>query len=402
MHDTHFLVREPLLDPQQRVIGYELSWRRPGAAPPSAAACDALLSFLAQQLGGGDAPWRLGDKRLFLEAVPAMLAAPSLAALPAAHLVLSLRARELGSASTTAALRAARACGLGIALRGTDPALLARPLAPLVSHVELAFTGTDVATQARAYAAARQSGVELIGRPVASWAERDACAALGLPAFVGKLHLTPRPEQPAASLSPAQRTLLQLMRMVQDNEEVPRLEAVLKRDPALAYKLLRLMNSAGLGGGRGVQSLRQAIQLLGYAPLYRWLTLLLAGTQVPAASPALMDTAVVRARLAELLGRQWLPPGQTEYLFVAGMFSLLDRLLGVPMEEVLGTLDLPEEITRALLARDGLYGPYLALAEACELSGDLVASLAATLGIDAATLNQAHLEALVWAQTLAV
>jgi EAL and modified HD-GYP domain-containing signal transduction protein len=141
--------------------------------------------------------------------------------------------------------------------------------------------------------------------------------------------------------------------------------------------------------------------MLGYAPLYRWLVLLLATASTSGYSPVLMETAVVRARLCELLGPTYLPRSEGEHLFVAGMFSLLDRLLGLPMNEVLDTIQLPEQVVQALLGREGVYGPYLALAEACELNSDLVASLAASLDISPLDVNKAHLSALAWAQNVA-
>ena len=140
--------------------------------------------------------------------------------------------------------------------------------------------------------------------------------------------------------------------------------------------------------------------MLGYAPLYRWLTLLLATASASGYSPVLMETAVVRGRLTELLGLNTLPKVEAENLFVAGMFSLLDRLLGLPMQEVLETIPLPPEVVRALLSREGMYGPYLALAEACELSSNLVGSLAGSLDLSPLEVNKAHLSALAWAQAV--
>ena len=201
-------------------------------------------------------------------------------------------------------------------------------------------------------------------------------------------------------MNPTQCTILQLMQLVQNNEDVPKLENILKRDPALTYKLLSYINSAGFGAARRVESLRQAIALMGYAPLYRWLTLLLASASTRGYSPVLMETAVVRGRLTELLGQKGLAKAEAENLFVAGMFSLLDRLLGLPMKEVLDTVPLPAEVVRGLLTRDGLYGPYLALAEACELSSNLVGSLATALDLSPLEVNKAHLSALAWAQAV--
>ena len=399
MHQTNFIVREPLLDPKQRVIGYELSWKDDAAQPVDAAALDALVGFVAEHVNDEERGWLLRDKLLFLDAVPAMLSIDALYNLPPERTVLTLVAANLADANTLAAVRGLRAGGVGICLRGGDLQQLGAQLATMASFVEVRFTGADVPAQARTYAALKQSSVRLVGRPVGTWSDFDACAALGLDAFVGKLHLTPRPGSVVKGMNPAQQIILQLMQMVQRNDDVPKIEQVLKRDPALSYKLLRFINSAGFGAGREIQSLRQAISLLGYAPLYRWLVLLLATASASGYSPVLMETAVVRGRVAELLG-VGLGRAEGENLFVAGMFSLLDRLLGLPMREVLDTIQLPEDVIRALLTRGGKYGPYLALAEACELNSNLVSSLANSLNLSPLDVNKAHLSALAWAQSV--
>jgi c-di-GMP-related signal transduction protein len=401
MHRTNFIVREPLLDPRQRVIGYELCWQQNGKAVLDAD-LESLVGFVAEHLVDPQHGWLMRDKVLILDAVPAMLSLDALHALPPERTVLSVRTRDLANADVRAAVQGLRAGGVGISIRGANVDLLGRNLSSLASYAEVRFTGADVATQARSYAAAKGSALRLVGRPVSTWQDFDACAALGLDAIVGKLHLTPRPGNPVKGMNPAQTIILQLMQMVQANEDVPKIEAVLKRDPALIYKLLRFINSAGFGAARQVESLRQAIAMLGYAPLYRWLVLLLATASASGYSPVLMETAVVRARLCELLGQHSLPRSDAEHLFVAGMFSLLDRLLGLPMQEVLDTVQLPEQVVRALVHRDGAYGPYLALAEACELNSDLVGSMAAALDISPLDVNKAHLSALAWAQNVAV
>jgi len=400
MHRTNFLVREPLLDPKQRVVGYELAWQQRGASS-SVEALEALIAFVAEQVVDQDGDWLLRDKTLFLDAVPAMLSTDALHQLPPEHTVLSLKAAELANADTVSAVQALRAGGVGILLRAVDLARAGSRLATVASYVEVRFSGADVGTQARTYAALKQSTVGMVARPVTSWADFDACAALGLSAFVGKLHLTPRPTTDPKGLNPAQAIIMQLMQMVRQEADIAQLEAVLKRDATLSYKLLRYINSAGFGAGREVQSLRQALTLLGYTPLYRWLTLLLATASTTGYSPVLLETAVVRGRLAELLAVPALGKVEAENVFVAGMFSLLDRLLGIPMAEVLANIQLSDDIVAALLTRGGKYGPYLALAEACELNSDLVASLAASLKLSPLDVNKAHLSALAWAQNVA-
>jgi len=401
MHQTNFIVREPLLDPQQRVVGYELTWQQQGDAALADADLESLVSFVAEQVNDDDRGWLLRDKTLFLQAVPAMLSTDALHQLPPEHTVLSLKTSELANADTVAAARALRAGGVGVLLRDADITRLGKNLASVASYIEVRFAGADVAAQARTYAALKQSNVRMIGRPIASWADFDACAALGLDAFVGKLHLTPRPGTDAKGMNPAQTIIMQLMQMVKQNADIAQLEAVLKRDATLSYKLLRFINSAGFGAGREVASLKQALALLGYSPLYRWLTLLLATASTSGYSPVLLETAVVRGRLAELLGQGAVGKSEAENIFVAGMFSLLDRLLGIPMKEVLETIQLSDDVVAALLTRGGKYGPYLALAEACELNSNLVSTLAASLGLTPLDVNKAHLSALAWAQNVA-
>ena len=414
MHQANFIVREPLLNPKQRVIGYELSWQHDAGQPVTDAALEALIGFVGAHLNDAERGWLLRDKLLFLDAVPAMLSSDALHALPPERIVLTMKAADLTDPHTLAAVQRVRAGGVGISVRdghvnaanagnaGGDGSLgrLGKHLSKSASYIEVCFSGADVAAQARTYATFKQTGVQIVGRPVTTWADFDACAALGLDAFVGKLHLTPRPGAPVKGLNPAQSIILQLMQLVTANADVAQIEGVLKRDAALAYKLLRFINSAGFGSGREIESLRQAIALLGYAPLYRWLVLLLAIASTSGYSPVLMETAVVRGRLAELLGMHFLARGEGENLFLAGMFSLLDRLLGLPMKDVLDTIVLPDAVVRALLTRGGVYGPYLALAEACELNSHLVASLAAALRISAHDVNKAHLSALAWAQNI--
>ncbi|UGQ44658.1 EAL and HDOD domain-containing protein [Massilia endophytica] len=400
MHQTQFLVREPLLDPQQRVVGYELRWQHQTGAPYTQAELEDLVSFVAGQVCDEERGWLLRDKTLFLQAVPAMLSTDALHTLPPQHTVLSIRTAELANPDTLAAVQALRAGGVGILLREADLARVGSRLGTIASYVEVRFSGADVASQARTYAALKQSNLRMVGRPVTTWADFDACAALGLDAFVGKLHLTPRPGSDGAGMNPAQTIILQLMQMVNANADIAQLESVLKRDAALSYKLLRHINSAGFGAGREIQSLKQAITLLGYQPLYRWLTVLLATASTSGYSPVLLETAVVRGRLAELLAQKPLGKAEAENVFVAGMFSLLDRLLGISMEEVLQTIQLSDEVQKALLERGGKYGPYLALAEACELNSSLVSSMAASLNLPPAEINKAHLSALAWTQNI--
>lgn len=401
MNEVNFIVREPLLDPKQRVIGFQLSWQNSNqAAELTSTDLSSLMEFVAEQLNNEETGFLLGDSILFLEAAPELLQAEGLRLLSPKHTVLILSRQDFTNSTTLELIKELRALGYGICMRGADLSTLERSFFPQISYIEVEMNAGNFATQAKMYAALKQSDVRLVARKVATWQDFDACAALGLDSFVGKLHLMPRPNPGNKGLNSAQTTILQLMEMIRKNADVQQLETVVKRDAALAYKLLRYINSAGFGLRTEVQSLKHAVTILGYSPLYRWLSLLLA-TASTGSSPVLLETAIVRGRFAELLGQPFMSKTEAENLFVAGMFSLLDRLLGIPMEEVLSSIQLPEAVIEALISRSGMYGPYLALAEACELNSMLVGSLAESLRIKPVDVNKAHLSALVWAKNIA-
>lgn len=401
MSDTRFIVREPLLNPSKQIAGYELSWHDNDVDGGMAGDDELLelLTFAGSQLQSEDAG-SLFDGVLFFEVTPAVIASEVIQTLPPKSTVLRLAAADLADADTMRRAQELRQLGYGISLCNAEELPLGSPLLSVANYIEGQFGNEEVHAQIAARTDLKAAGVKLVARKLADWYEYDACVAVGMHAFVGNLYMTPRPMQERKELNSAQVIIVQLMEMVRQNADVRQLEDVMKRDAGLSYKLFRYINNAGFGLGAEIQSLRHAVTMLGYSPLYRWLSLLLATASTNSHGAVLMQTAIVRGRFAELAGHGILPKNEAENLFVVGMFSLLDRLLGLPMAEVLGKIHLSDAVSQALLTRDGMYGPFLALAEACELGNGDIGALADSLFISARRVNEAHLEALAWAQNI--
>lgn len=401
MQEENFIVRQPLLNAQGRILGYELTWQRNGAfdAQLSDEAAGALANFVTGQFSGNEPGRSLGELVLFMPAAPGLFSGEAFSGLSKKRTALIVQASDLTDPERVTAVKVLRAQGYGISLRGAKPTM-DKGLLSSVSHIEISCAASDFSEQVRQYRALDLQNVHLVGRDITDWEQHDLCASMGMQAFVGNLHLKPRQDEQPRELSPAQTIILELMEMVKNGEDVRKLESVLKRDAALSYRLLLHINSAGFGLGCEIQSLRHAVTLLGYTPLYRWLALLMATSTASGYSPVLMQTAVVRGRFAELLGAGFLPKSESENMFVAGMFSLLDRLLGIPMEEVLERIQLSDAVSEALLTREGIYGPFIALAEACEQNASDISSMANNLFISDEHVNQAHLAAIAWAQAL--
>jgi EAL and modified HD-GYP domain-containing signal transduction protein len=205
----------------------------------------------------------------------------------------------------------------------------------------------------------------------------------------------------ARKLQPAHAHIVRVLNLVRRSAEVKDIEAALKQDVALSFKLLRYVNSVGFGLMCEVQSFRHAVAILGYEKLNKWLSLLLVTASKDPAAQAMMQASIARGRMMELLGEDYFDKGELDNLFIVGAFSLLDTLLGVNMETVLEEMTLPEPIHVALMGGDSPYLPLLDLARACE-TGDakLVDYKAQMVAIDPTRFNRAQLQALQFADTL--
>lgn len=198
---------------------------------------------------------------------------------------------------------------------------------------------------------------------------------------------------------PHKAQLLNLMRLVQGDAETAEIAAAMKLDPVLSFRILRYLNSPALGLSHRIESLDQALIILGRQRLTRWLAVLLFSVREPQLSDwLLVENALTRGRLMESLGEQTLPGKTHDPLFLTGIFSCLDRLLRRPMTEALSELPIADEIRQALLERSGPYASLLAVAEAGE-DFDLprLESTALAAGVDPHIVNRALLAATAWA-----
>ncbi|MEP7344235.1 MAG: EAL domain-containing protein [Gemmatimonadaceae bacterium] len=242
--------------------------------------------------------------------------------------------------------------------------------------------------------------VQLLAERVETAEVAAACASLGCTLFQG--YYFSKPELlTKRDMSAAQMTILRLMNLLRDVESTDvKIEEAFRTDLSLTYKLLRAVNTASMGG-RGIESIRHAVRLVGRAEMHKWLALLLvtsvAGTG--GMSAEVVHTAIRRARMCELIAVDRGDKRGAEALFMVGLFSLLDAILGVPLSELLERIELAPEIRRALLMHTGPFAPTLALVEAYERgSWDAVSGEAALLGIPAQRVQDFYLASLTWAE----
>jgi EAL and modified HD-GYP domain-containing signal transduction protein len=191
------------------------------------------------------------------------------------------------------------------------------------------------------------------------------------------------------------KTVMDLINGVDREEPVAKLEPVLRRDPTLAFRLMRYLNSPAFGLPVEVNSFGHALMLLGYQRLKRWLALLLVSSAKGPNSQVLICAAVRRGLFLEELGREHGDAEMRGELFICGVFSLLPRLLQQPMAELLRSVPVPERVQQALRGDGGPYGAYLDLVQAIEGESLFdIRELSERLLLGPAAVNRALLAAL--------
>jgi EAL and modified HD-GYP domain-containing signal transduction protein len=208
-------------------------------------------------------------------------------------------------------------------------------------------------------------------------------------------------------LAPSQLAIMQLMTLISQDAETSEIEVSIKKDASLVLTLLRLANTPGMGVTQRIDSLGQALTVLGRRQLQRWLQIILYAEHHKGnhfTSP-LLQLATTRGKLLEMI-TETLRPGQramADTAFTVGIMSLMDTLFGQSMQEILGQVSVIDEVSDALLYRKGFYGDLLKLAEyieQIEKTGALLIPTLQKLGLSIEDLYALQLSAFEWSNNV--
>ena len=211
-----------------------------------------------------------------------------------------------------------------------------------------------------------------------------------------------RPEMRSGGAVPARHAshLRLLAALNQPTLTNDRLEELIKQDAALGLRVLQCINSAAFPLRREVRSIGEALMLLGVGPIRKWASVWCLAKLNAGATSELATMALLRARACELLG-DGVSDADSGELFLVGLCSMLDVMLGRPMSEALTELPLSDAAREALLGHPNALRSVLDAVIAYEDGGweDAVAS-AATIGAPESGWQQAYTGALGWAHEL--
>ncbi len=371
-HDEVAVVRKPVTDGAGSVIGYELVAATKGVRGTAGLLLDAFGDIGLERLAGRHPAWVRVSPEFLLE-IGTPPVRPD-------KVVLQIVAEHV-SDDVLAALRRLQFSGYTLALEGVD-----ERLQTVCGLLKLSIAGKTDEELTALVEEPLASGVKLVATDVSTPEEQQRAGALGFTAFQGDFFATPDLTRQRRVGTGGETSLRALAAVTAPDASFEDLEAAITSDVGMSLKLLRYVNSAFFALPRTVESVREALTLLGTATVRRWATVV----ALAAASDApeeLVELALQRARMCEVLGGSQDLDG-ADAAFTVGLFSVADALLDAPMEDVLETLPFSEEIRDALLRREGPKG---------ELLNAVVAYERGEFPADDGSLQGAYGEAVEWA-----
>ena len=393
------MARQPILNKDQKVFGYELLFRdgiedyfcaKDAEAASKTMLDSSLLMGLDVLCNGG---------RAFVNCTRDMLLKDYVTLLPSSQTVVEiLESVEPDDLVMAACLRLKEA-GYMIALDdfGVDD-----PRAPLTEVVDIIKVDVRSTSAEERAALVKRYGrlrCRMLAEKVETQEEFLVAQKAGFVYFQG--YFFRKPETVKAHAIPGNRlNYIKMLQVVSKPELEPReIENAIKGEASLCYRLLRYMNSASFGFSNEIHSVRHALSILGEREVRRWVRLvvtLAAGQNRPG---DLVLSAMVRARFCELLSPK-IKHGESD-MFLLGLLSLMDAILEVPMSDVLDKISLDQETKTVLLGGASYLRPLYQLMLAQE-SGDWRSSgeLARSLKIAESEVAEVYWKAMQWAREM--
>lgn len=361
MTEQVLFARQPIFDRGLKLFGYELLFRQ-GISDTRAEFEDgdmATRSVMLNAYTHSDTLSALNRKPGFLNVTKTMLNA--LPDFLRHNLIIEVLEDYHADADLVEVLGRLRERGFRLALDDFEMKDYRSPLLDMVDIVKIDVLATPRDDILAMLDRIEPHHVKLIAEKVEDYGMYQFCLENGFDYFQGYFFCQPEVVT-GHRLDPGRASLLTLLAELYRPEiEVQDIYKLVQQDTVLSYKLLQLVNSAFYRRARTIESIHQAVMLLGIDRIRSWATLINMG-QLEDKPTELQREALMRAFMCEHMGQAVAPVEQANTYFTAGLLSMLDAWLDRPMPQILKQLPLSDELKSALTDRHGLIGEVLAMA----------------------------------------
>lgn len=364
-----FVARQPIFNRDEELWGYELLFRHSGqagvavVADPDQATAKVIADGFALASNGVPA-----DKHLLINFPANLILNGAFHALPSKTCIIEILETVEPTPEILAALKSGKHHGYTLALDDFVGQSGFESILKIADIIKVDVMGQSHDALARITKDLKRGNAKLLAEKIEDRETFLFLHKLGYQFFQGFFFAKPE-IIPGRKISSG---ALQKMRLLQElskgDYEVKDLGAIISTDVSLSYRLLNYLNSAAFGLRRSIESINQAITILGSRSTRQWLMVVILSDLNPSAKAAELSLqSVHRARFFQAAveaGAQ--SPHSSDSMFLLGLLSRLDALLGHYMKDILAKLPLDEGIKNALLKKENTLGTWLLLAEAME------------------------------------
>ena len=350
-----FIGRQAILDQQKKVYAYEILFRSglknafdpnlDGNVATQSVMVNAMLDFGMNKL--------VSDKRAFINFTEQNLLNRAPKLLPSENVVVEILETVQPTPEILQVVQELKEAGYKIAL---DDFVLMPGYEPLINIADIIKVDFRITTDPEERKNLREilpKHVRLLAEKIETEEEFQQALDFGYVLFQGYFFCKPAVLHQKRLTSNALSKMRLLREINRQNIDFSSITGVISSDTNLVHKLLTYINSAGVGLNNHVSNLKQATVLLGASGVRRWVTLVSLQTFSDDKPPEVFTLSLLRAKFCEIIAGELKRPGLTsDTAFLLGMFSLLDVLLSLPMDDVLKEVSLSDELSDALRGKD--------------------------------------------------
>lgn len=386
-----FITRQPIYNQELIAVAYELIYQSLGDENSQIDYDDITSEVLINSLMEIGLPNISETKPAFFSVSPKYLSGELPFPLEQENVVLQVSAQFTGNDYNSAALKNLNTQdGFPLALEDFIFDAQNVELAKLANYVKIDISRLSHEEITQQIVLLKPLGIKLIAEKVATQSDFQLCKDYGFDLFQGYFFCEPNTIKGQRTPSSRMAILHLLAEVQKPDVSFSDLEKHISLDVSLSYRILRYINSALYNLPNKVESIRQAITILGLKAVKNWITII-SQSKFDDKPYELMITSLVRGRMCELLAEAL--DIQHDSVFVVGLFSTLDALLDKPMNEVLAELPLTEEVNDAILNKQGLLGEILQCVIAYE-QGDW--EQIPNINLDNQIIKDTYLNAIQW------
>lgn len=357
--DSSYLVaRQPIIDTDLKLVGYELLYRDGSGPEPFSVSGDmATARVLSTSLSESGLDALVGDSIAFINMTRDSIFNIDLLSLPSNRVIFEILEHVEIDDALSEKINQLIDLGYRFALDDFSLDGIHNSHIRLANVVKVDVLDMDREEVARHVRFLRDYPVQLIAEKVETWEEFEYCKALGFDLFQGYFFARPQLMSGKSLHHSSAATYRLISRLNDPQVGFDELEQLVSQDPGLTFKLFRYVNSALVGRNRTFSNLRQVIVLLGIDRL-RAVATMFAMCRMERKPAALTMMLLQRAQLCRLMAEERKAENPEDY-FTVGIFSLVDAFLDHPIHQILAGIPLPEDVRAAILSHTGPMGEML-------------------------------------------